>query len=159
MDQLPKMEARLRLLEDERALQRLINDYLNLADQRRWTEWSDTFIEDAVFDLPNSFGLMKGRQEIYDVCVGKMEGVWDRTQHMIVNAHFDVEGDHAKGTANIIFAAVPAGAAITDYYMMGGQYRWKFVRTQAGWKIADAWEEFIWNNGTPFQTVFEVEPN
>lgn len=157
MQQSNDLERRIQKIEDNLALNKLINDYLTLADQRRWQEWSETFTEDAIFDLPNSFGIMRGRQEIYDICVGKMEGVWADTQHMIVNTDFDVAGDTAKGTANIIFTGLPTGASETEYYMMGGRYRWQFVRTASGWKIADAWEEFIWNNGTPLKSVFDSD--
>jgi hypothetical protein len=148
------LEQRLRLQEDRQALESLINDYLTLADSTRWVEWSETFTEDAQFDLPNAFGLMRGRQEIYDTCVGKMDTAWAITQHMIVNCDFDVEGDSATGSANIIFTGVPPGGARDKSYMMGGIYRWKFVRTAAGWKIADAWEEFLWNNGTEESEIF-----
>lgn len=151
----PDFEARLRHLEDKRALERLILDYLQRADARQWRAWLETFTPAANFDLPNSFGLMRGQQEIYDTCVGKMEGTWAETQHMIVNTDFDIDGDHATGTANICFAGVPAGGAPADVYTMGGRYRWRFVRTADGWKIDDAWEEFIWNNGAGPKAVFD----
>ena len=41
--------------------------------------------------------------------------------------------------------------------MMGGIYRWKFLRTPIGWKIDDAWEEFLWNNGTEESEIFDKE--
>lgn len=150
-------EALLSDLTDKSDLKQLITDYLNLADSRRWEEWVLCFTEDAVFDLPNSFGRMEGRKNIFDVCVGAMEGTWSNTQHMIVNMDFDVDGDCAKGTANIIFVGVPADGAPTQSYMMGGKYRWQFVRTDEGWKIADAWEEFLWNNGGGMEAVFDSE--
>lgn len=155
-DTLESLSRRIALIEDDMALNRLIHSYLSLADSRQWVEWSETFTEDASFDLPNSFGLMRGRQEIYDTCVGKMEGTWKDTQHNIVNSNFQIDGDTATGTANIIFAAVPAGGEPSDVYLMGGRYRWKFARTAQGWRIADAWEEFFWNNGTPMKEVFEA---
>jgi ketosteroid isomerase-like protein len=147
--------SRLARVEDERSLSALTHRYLTLADSRQWVAWSETFTEDAVFDLPNSFGLMTGRQEIFDVCVGKMEGTWAETQHLIVNADFTVDGDQARGTANLIFTGVPPGASPTDVYMMGGRYLWRFRRTDGGWRISQAWEEFIWNNGTELEAVFE----
>ena len=151
------LEDRLRLQEDWQALARLIDDYLSLADARRWTEWSETFTEGANFDLPNAFGLMRGRKEIYDICVGKMEGAWEMTQHMIVNCDFDIHGDSATGSANIIFTGVPPGGDRAAPYTMGGIYRWKFARTPIGWKIDDAWEEFLWNNGTEESEIFDKE--
>ncbi len=155
LDQLSP-EQRMRRLEDRQALEKLIDDYLTRADRREWKEWAETFTEDANFDLPNSFGLMRGRQEIHDICVGKMDEAWARTQHMIVNADFDLDGDSATGSANIIFCGLPVGGARENPYMMGGIYRWKFTRTAQGWKICDAWEEFLWNNGTQESEIFDA---
>lgn len=165
MTELPMVQAdmmrvaaeRLCLLEDRQALDTLIHDYLSLADARKWLEWSETFTEGANFDLPNAFGMMRGRQEIFEICVGKMDGAWDMTQHMIVNTDFAIDGDVASGSANIIFTGVPVGAGRDTPYMMGGIYRWKFARTAAGWKICDAWEEFLWNNGTEESEIFDKE--
>ncbi len=156
-DTIEGLARRIALIEDDMALQRLIHSYLSLADGRHWKAWSETFTEDANFDLPNSFGLMRGRQEIYDVCVGKMDGTWKDTQHNIVNTNFCIDGDTATGTGHIIFAAIPAGGEPADVYLMGGRYRWKFSRTAEGWRISDAWEEFFWNNGAAPKVVFEKD--
>lgn len=150
--------ARLERLEAKAGLDALIQRYAATADRREWRDWVQCFAPDARFDLPNSFGLMTGREEIYDVCVGKMDHVWAETQHNIASRDFHVDGDTASGTANILFAGLPVGADPTQCYTMGGRYRWTFVRDAAGaWTIADAWEEFIWNSGSEEQAVFARE--
>ncbi|QUT06821.1 nuclear transport factor 2 family protein [Sphingobium phenoxybenzoativorans] len=146
---------RLERLEAKADLNALVQRYVTTADRRQWREWSQCFTENAQFDLPNSFGLMKGRQEIYDICVGKMDHAWADTQHNVVSRDFKVDGDTATGSANIFFSGLPVGADPTQSYAMGGRYRWQFTRNPAGeWAIADAWEEFIWNNGSEQQAVF-----
>lgn len=152
--------ARLERLEAKADLGSLVQRYVTTADCRQWREWVTCFTPDAQFDLPNSFGLMKGREEIYDVCVSKMDHVWAQTQHNVVNRDFRVDGDTASGTADISFTGLPVDADPTGFYAMGGRYRWKFTKDRDGnWAIADAWEEFIWNNGSEQQSVFANEAN
>jgi len=147
--------ARLERLEAKADLHALVQRYVTTADARQWRDWVQCFTPDAQFDLPNSFGLMKGRDEIYDVCVGKMDHVWAHTQHNVVNRDFQVDGDTASGTANIFFSGLPVDADPTESYAMGGRYRWKLTRESGGqWAMADAWEEFIWNSGSAQEAVF-----
>lgn len=150
--------ARLERLEAKAGLDALVQRYATTADKRQWREWVRCFTPDARFDLPNAFGLMQGQDEIYEVCVGKMDHVWADTQHDIVNRDFQLDGDSAHGTANIFFAGLPKDSDPTQSYAMGGRYRWRFTRGEDGrWAMDDAWEEFIWNNGAAQQAVFASE--
>jgi len=150
------VEERLKRLEDEAGLKKLINTYHKRADAFDWAGWAETFTEDAVFLLPNSFGTLRGRQTIHDVCKGNMDHVYDVFQHIMINLDFEVDGsDTATGTANLIFTGLVDRAAQTKYYQSGGRYKWTFKRTPQGWRIAHAWLEFIWNNGADADQVFK----
>jgi|SRR5690606_12862510 len=148
------LESRIQRLEDESALTKLINTYTILPDAFRWVEWADLFTDDAEFRLENSFGVLKGKQEIHDVCKGNMDHVYDDQQHYIVNVDVTINGDTATGTANLVFIGLPDKNDPVTHFMGGGRYAWKFRRTADGWRISDASLRFIWNNGVDEDGVF-----
>ncbi|MSR13934.1 MAG: nuclear transport factor 2 family protein [Gammaproteobacteria bacterium] len=148
------LESRLQRFEDERALEKLINTYHKRADAFDWGRWAETFTEDAVFEFAGGFGVMRGRQDIHDKCKGSMDHVYNVMQHIMVNLDFEVAGSRATGTGNLIFVGISDPQKPTEFYMSGGRYRWVFARTKDGWKIAEAFLEFIWTNGADAEAVF-----
>lgn len=149
------VEQRLKLLEDKQALAEHMNLYCKTADRFDWAAWADTFTEDSLFEFVGGFGDMRGRQVIHDTCKGNMDHVYDVMQHMMSNLDFEVDGDNATGTGNLIFTGIMDAAMPTEYYMSGGRYQWTYRRTDAGWKIARTKLEFIWNNGGDKDAVFQ----
>lgn len=143
-------------LSDHLQLEKLINTYHWRADSLDWVGWSETFTEDAVFNLPNSFGLLKGRKEILEVCRGNMAHVYKIMQHIMINLDFELTGaDSATGHANLIFTGVADPSEPTQYVQSGGRYVWEFRRTAAGWRIHKAHLDFIWNNGGDKESVLK----
>ena len=140
------LENRLRRIEDEMALQRLINVYHKTADAFDWKGWSECFAEDAVF--VNQFGVHRGRQEIYDRCRKRFGTVFRVFQHVIVNACFDIAGDTASGTGNLLFVGLREGNRKNHYFLAGGRYEWAFVRTPEAWIIKTGTLTFLWDNST-----------
>jgi SnoaL-like domain len=151
------LESRLQLLEDELALRRLINSYTKRGDVFDWKGWADLFTESATFTIPGAFGTLRGRQEIHDISKSKLDGVFATTQHFIVNLDFDVNGDTAEGTGTLIYAAVADNDKPSEYYMSGGRYKWTFTRTRAGWRIAKAHLDFLWNNSSGGESLFDAD--
>ena len=149
------LEKRIRLIEDELALKKLINTYHKRADAFDWVGWSETLTEDSLFEFVGGFGNMSGRRMIHDICKAQMDPVYDDFQHYMVNLDFEIDGsDTATGTGNIIFVAVEGGAKPTEIYMAGGRYNWKFVRTSDGWRIKQTLLQWVWNNGQDKAGVF-----
>lgn len=149
-------EQRLAVLEDKQALAELINAYGKVADRFDWEGWAEgAFTEDSEFVFVGGFGVMRGRNEILEVCKGSMDPFYDVMQHILVNLDFEVDGDTATGTSNLIFTAIFDKDKPTDYYQAGGRYQWGFVRTEQGWRIAHTRLEFLWNNGADENSVFE----
>ena len=142
-------------LEDQLALQNLINNYHWRADQFDWEGWADCFTEDAEFAFTNGFGTMRGRQEIHDVCKGNMDHVYGAMQHVMVNLAFEITGENtATGHGNLIFTALPDATKPDVNFQSGGRYEWEFLRTPAGWRINKARLDFIWTNGADSDAVF-----
>ena len=69
-------------LQDQLLLAKLINNYHWRADNFDWAGWADSFTEDAEFEFAGGFGMMKGRQQIHDICKDNMDHVYDTMQHV-----------------------------------------------------------------------------
>jgi hypothetical protein len=149
------LEHRIRLIEDELAIKRLIDRYGRRADDFDWLGWSETLTEDSVFDFEGGFGLMRGRQQILEVCRDSMDPIYDDFIPYMLNILVDVDGsDIATGTGNIIFLALTDKDKPEQFLATGGRYRWEFRRTSIGWQIARTHLQFIWNNGADNDQVF-----
>ena len=150
------IEQRLAVLEDKQALAELINAYGKVADRFDWEGWAQgAFTEDSEFVFVGGFGVMRGRDEILKVCKDSMDPFYEVMQHILVNLDFEVDGDSASGTSNLVFTAVMKADEPTNYYMAGGRYQWRFARMPEGWRIAHTRLEFLWNNGADADSVFE----
>jgi 3-phenylpropionate/cinnamic acid dioxygenase small subunit len=132
------LEARIRLLEDRAALEDLLAEYRNLADELRFDEWAMTmFTEDAVFDIPGTlYGLQNGRDEIRANSVANNTGSWESSMHLMINPEFKIDGDTATGIVDMLFYAVPKGAHATNYVFDGARYDMEYRRTPDGWRIS-----------------------
>ena len=149
------LEHRIKLLEDESALRKLINVYHKRADAFQWEAWAETFTEDSVFIFAGNFGTMRGRKQILEVCKGQMDHVYKIHHHIMVNLDFEVDGsDEATGTGNLIFTGMADAGTPTKYYQSGGRYRRTFRRTPEGWRIARTNLDFLWKNGADAENVF-----
>ncbi|MBT8445614.1 MAG: nuclear transport factor 2 family protein [Gammaproteobacteria bacterium] len=153
-----KTEKTIQRLADMAALEKLINDYHWRADNFDWKGWADSFTKDAEFELPDTFGMMRGRKEIHDICKGNMDHVYGAMQHVMVNLDFDITGKNsATGHGNLIFTAIPDPEKPSECFTSGGRYNWEFTRTGKGWKISRARLVFLWNNGQDTADVFASE--
>ena len=116
-------DDRLRQVEDKLALYDLMHDYQRLGDERRYKDWAECWTEDAVFE--NSFGSLKGKQEIFEACDGQMK-VFQDQEHVIGNTRFRISGDEATGTGVLIFIGVPKVKEPGEFVITGGHYDWRF---------------------------------
>lgn len=129
------LETRIRFIEDQFALQKVMSDYRTLADSFRYEEWAELFSEDALFIIPPPFGEQVGRKGIYDACIKMNRGVWENTQHNLINMAYDIQGDLATAVGDMIYIAVPKGGVVNEYFNSFLRYNFTFVRTGEGWKI------------------------
>lgn len=148
------LEERVALIEDEMEIKSLIDRYCERADAHDWQGWANTFAEDALDEFEGAFGVTRGRQAIMASARDFMNETWDDFMHYIVNVDVKIAGDSAEGTSNIVFIGLMDSNKPTEYYMSGGRYRWRFVRTSEGWCIAHKNLRFLWNNGGPGSECF-----
>jgi hypothetical protein len=144
MDTTAELEERIRAVEDELALRRLVDGYQKTGDSFDWQGWSHCFSENAVF--VNQFGSHHGRQEIHDLCKRRFGKTFQVFQHVITNLLLDITRDSAIGTANLIFVGMKDKNRKGDYFLGGGRYEWTFARGMEGWKIERGVLTFLWDN-------------
>ncbi len=143
-----ELNERVEAIEFRFALEDLILRYQQAADRHDWTAWAACFTEDAIYEIPSSFGVMRGREAIHDQCKADMHDAFEKMQHIIVNQGFERSGtERAKGQANFVFAATPHARRPGKNYVCGGRYRWEFRLCESIWLISRASAEYLWHIG------------
>jgi uncharacterized protein (TIGR02246 family) len=140
------IELRLRAVEDELALKRLVNNYMSIADRQDWKGWSELFTESGIFDVPGTGQALNGRSEIHEVTRERLAGAFQSTQHYISNLNVEINGDTASAMGDLIFVAVADRNKPERHLLLGGRYKWSFARVGDQWQVARAGCEFVWNN-------------
>lgn len=140
------LQRRLQVIEDERALEQLLNHYCFSADHHDWRAFSECFIEDGVMEF-EGWGPVRGKQRIEEVARGA-EDRFQGLQHTMTNRAFELKAaDEATGACYLWFAATPDVNKPEINYAFGGWYRWGFVRTSQGWRIKSMHLRRMWSMG------------
>ncbi|EWG50843.1 hypothetical protein FVEG_09974 [Fusarium verticillioides 7600] len=156
---------RLRKLEDESALDSLLNRYCWQVDLMNWEEFGKTYIEDARMDF-EAFGEIRGRENIVKATI-QAEERFESMQHSITNREFTINyyddslngrtSDRATATAYLIFAITEdSRKSPGKHFKMGGPYHFEFERiydpdtdegkawNARGWRISSMKLRLIW---------------
>lgn len=124
----------LQTLLDERAIYRQLCRFAEAMDQREWAWIDEVMLEDAQGD----YGI--GRRFSRAAIVAEMRSFLDDcgpTQHLLANVIIDVDGDSATSSAYVADMHVGRGDRSHLTFRTLGSYRDRWVRTDAGWRIAE----------------------
>jgi len=124
----------LQTLIDERAIYRQLCRFAEAMDEREWHKLDDVMLEDAEADY--GIGRRIGRAAI----VAEMRSFLDDcgpTQHLLANVRIDVNGDQARSSAYVADMHVGTGDRAHLIFRTLGGYRDRWVRTDAGWRMAE----------------------
>ena len=129
-------EARLRKLEDQMAIQRIIVEYAARLDGRDFAGYADLFAKDGVWQ--NGATVRRGREEIEGLLVGLFgeppEGFTNmESYHLVSNPQVDVDGDRA--TARSRHLLIMRDEQGNPRPALTGIYEDEFVREDGEWKI------------------------
>lgn len=129
-------EARLRKLEDQIAIQRIIVEYAARLDGRDFAGYADLFAAEGVWQ--NGATIRRGREEIEGLLVGLFgeppEGFTNmESYHLVSNPQVDVEGDRA--TARSRHLLIMRDEEGNPRPALTGIYEDEFVREDGEWKI------------------------
>ena len=131
-------------LQDHHDLVQLTHAYCWALDTKEWDELRHVFTDDAVTDLGK--GGQTGIEQII-ARVSDALSAFDVTQHTVSTHQIAIDGDSASGRCYVQAQHVRRGAAGGgDNMMIGARYEDRYVRTSAGWRIAERAIIFMWRD-------------
>lgn len=119
-------------MQDEVAIQQLLNRYTTAVCRREWDEVMHAFVPDAVWEVPK-FGELEGHAAIRATMVRSVEAFAYFIQ-MNAPAHISLDGDTAR-TRSVI-RECGKYADRDEALEAFGYYNDTVVRTPEGWKFS-----------------------
>ncbi|KAK4941907.1 hypothetical protein LTR10_018237 [Elasticomyces elasticus] len=142
---LEAVQKRLCILEDKDELTTLMNKYCTVSDTFDFKGYGDCYHKDGTLEY-DRFHKVTGKDRLAEKARSALEG-YEGLQHSMTNMQFEVNGDKATGTANLICMATPNLSKPGVNFMFGGPYRWDFVRTEDGWRLWICRLSVVWTLG------------
>jgi uncharacterized protein (TIGR02246 family) len=132
----PSTEQRLRQVEDQLAIQRVITDYAEKLDARDFDGYAALFARDGTWQTGQT--VRHGPGEIKAMLLGLFGAtpagfVNGGDYHLVSNVEVDVEGDHATARSRHLMMTRGSGGSPTP--TLAGYYEDEFVREDGQWKI------------------------
>jgi SnoaL-like protein len=126
------LEARLRAVEDELALYRLMTSYGPAADSGDGTKASELWIEDGVYDADGP-GVMDGRGAIVAMLSDEgHQSMVPGCAHLNHPVVIQLDGDRATAVG---YSQVWRTDDGTHRVFRLAANKWEFARTDAGWRV------------------------
>ncbi|MEU8706858.1 nuclear transport factor 2 family protein [Streptomyces sp. NPDC048565] len=129
---LAAVEARLRLLEDERDIARTMAAYGPLVDGGEADSVAALWAPDGVYDIDEIF--LAGREQIRGMVRSPAHQGWIRQgcAHVVGPPHITVEGDEAVAVCHSLMVVQEAGRYVVRRATAN---HWRLVRTESGWQV------------------------
>jgi hypothetical protein len=136
-------------ISDRLELIDLMVRYSHAVDTRSWDDFDDIFTEDATIDY-TAFGGPRGTVGEIKAYLAETLAAFPAFQHLVSNPMLQIDGDVATGRTmcfNPMGVARPDGeAGEPRMFFCGLWYLDQFVRTGAGWRINERFEEKSWTH-------------
>jgi uncharacterized protein (TIGR02246 family) len=132
----PSADTRIRQLEDQLAIQRIIVDYAARLDAQDFDGYADLFAREG--EWRNGDTVRRGREEIKAMLVGLFgnppAGFVNReSYHLVSNPQVEVDGDRATARSrHLLLMRGEDGAPVPE---LAGLYEDEFIREDGQWKI------------------------
>jgi hypothetical protein len=139
----------LQEISDRLEIQDLMVAYSHAVDTRDWDAFDDVFTPDATIDYTEMGGSRGTLTETKDFLRTVMPH-FSSFQHMVATSKVTLNGDTAEGrTICYNPMVIDKGNGETHVFFCGLWYRDHFVRTDAGWRIKDRYEEKSYTHNQP----------
>jgi hypothetical protein len=121
-------------MSDQECIRRVLAEFIQLRDDKRFAEWVALFTEDGTFEY--GAHLLVGRSAIRENVQALLRN--DRGKHLCVNSIIDVTGDTASVSSDFLKVnPIDDGSGAAGYGVgTMGRYEDHFVRQGGEWKIA-----------------------
>ena len=139
----------LQEVSDRLEIQDLFARYSFAIDERDWQTLDQIFTPDALIDYSETGGAKGSLAEIKAWLPRALER-FPAFQHMVATTRLVIDGDAAT-SRTILFnpMVLPDKDGTQQTFFMGLWYRDRLVRTEAGWRIAELYEEMSWTHNVP----------
>jgi hypothetical protein len=135
------MVMSLEEISDRLEIQDLLVAYSHAVDTRDWDAFDDVFTDDALIDYSEMGGSRGGVAATKEFLRTTMPQFCS-FQHMQATSKVTLHGDTAEGRTICHNPMVmDRGNGETHVFFCGLWYRDRFVRTPAGWRIKERYEE------------------
>jgi uncharacterized protein (TIGR02246 family) len=151
----PGVEQRLRRVEDELAIRRILVDYSATQDARDYDAYAALFAKNG--EWVNGRNAYKGREAIHKMLVDLYGApppgyVNVESYHITSNPQIDIHGDRATARSrHLLMMRGPKGEPTP---MLAGRYEDELIREEGQWKIlrrvdtpvmptSEEWSQFI----------------
>jgi uncharacterized protein (TIGR02246 family) len=131
---LDNLEARLRRMEDEEAIENLLLEYGRTLDARDFAAYAALFAAEG--EWKGAMGSYKGPKEIQTQMERIFAGATDipkgQNFHAMSNFRITVQGDRATATSNFVFYTMEGSKPVPA---VAGRYEDVLVRVGGAWKF------------------------
>jgi len=139
----------LQEMSDRLEIQDLFARYSFAIDERDWDALDAVFTPDAVIDYSETGGAKGSVAQIKAWLPIAMER-FPRFQHMVATTKLELDGDRATSRTILFNPMVYRKDDGTEQvFFIGLWYRDTLVRTDAGWRIAERYEEMGYAHNVP----------
>ena len=143
----------LQEISDRLEIQDLLARYSFAIDDRDWNALDEVFTPDARINYTAAGGIAGDLSQIKAWLPVALER-FPMFQHLVATTKLDLDGDEAASRTILFNPMTHQNAAGEQQtFFIGLWYRDRFVRTDAGWRIAERVEEMGWVKDAP-----EMEP-
>lgn len=140
------MALTIQQLSDRAEIEDLVTAYSAAIDSQEFDQLTEVFVADAHFDYRKIAEFeCRGVQEFITwvaLGLGPMAG---RYFHLCVPTRIEIDGDHATALT-LCINPIPSGDGTR---LIGLWYRDRFIRTEAGWRIAERVLDVCFNAELP----------
>lgn len=128
------LEARLRRLEDEQAIGKLLLEYGRTLDTRDFAAYAALFAAEG--EWKGALGTFKGPRDIQAAMERIFAAAADiprgQNFHAMSNFVISVQGDRATATSNFVFYRMEGNKPLAE---VAGRYEDRLVRVGGAWKF------------------------
>ena len=138
----------LQQVSDRLEIEDLITEYSDAIDSREWDRLDDVFTADALIDYTAMGGPAGDPAAIKTFLAGTMP-LMASYQHLVATSRIRVDGDRAEARTICFNPMVVDVGGAGHVFFCGLWYRDTFLRTPAGWRIAERREERSYFHNLP----------
>lgn len=143
------MTLSLQEISDRLEIQDLMVAYCYAVDTRNWDALDEVFTEDAVIDYSEMVPGVRGSPSEIKAFLAEALTPFLGFQHAISTTQLRIEGDRAFGRTVCFNPVIMKDDGVNRVAFMGLWYRDIFERTANGWRIAERYEEALYNHNVP----------